>query len=134
MINPFIPPDLQQNLINTIYLLFAHNYIVFAYFSGLLLSIVLSLFKPTRFTVFMLLGFAILLFSFEYDKHIIVPFRDQTLKSFITETPHYRLQQLIDLTISEILPIFFYILGWFFVYLGIIYGALKLGKKKPTQI
>lgn len=120
-----IPSDIKQNFIITIYLLFTHNYIAFAYFGGLLISFFLSLIKPSRFSVLMLVGFLILLFSFEYDKHLIVPFREQTLKSLIAQTPHYRLQKLINLTISEILPMFFYTLGWGLIYLAIIIEGFK---------
>lgn len=123
-----ITPDLKQNLATTIYLLFIHNYIVFAYFLGFLISILISVLRPSRFIVFILLGFAVLTFSYEYDKHIIAGFREQTIKSFITQIPHYKLQKLIDIAISEILPVLFYLLGWGLVYLGIIIEGLK--KKK----
>ncbi len=79
----------------------------------------------------MMLGFLILLFSYEYDKHIIDGLREQTINSLITITPHYRLQRLVDITISTILPVFFYILGWFFVYFAILIGALQ--KKKYDE-
>lgn len=127
-----LTPDLKQNFFTTIYLLFTHNYIAFAYFTGAILSVVLSLLRPSRFTIFMMLGFLILLFSFEYDKHIIEGLREQTINSLITINPHYRLSRIINVVISEILPVFFYILGWIFVYLGIIAGAF-LKEKKSDQ-
>ncbi len=43
-----LAPDLQQNIIVTLYLLFTHNYIAIAYFAGLLISIGLSLYRPSR--------------------------------------------------------------------------------------
>ena len=122
-------PDLRQNVITTLYLLFSHNYIVFAYFTGVLISAALSVLKPSRFTVLMMLGFIILVFSYEYDKHIIAGFREQTINSLITATPHYKVQKIVDLAITELLPILFYLLGWGFIFMGIIYGALKLSKK-----
>lgn len=127
--NATVTPDLQQNILVTIYLLFSHNYIAFAYFIGLIISIVLSIYRPSRFTTFAFLGFAILLFSFEYDKHIIEGFRQQTLNSLITATPHYKVQKLADLVITHLLPILFYITGWLFIYLAIFYGARKMEKK-----
>lgn len=129
MLAPSIAPDIRQNIIITAYLLFSHNYIAFVYLGGLLISIFLSIIRPSRFSVLMLLGFLILLFSFEYDKHLIVPFREQTIKSLITTTPHYRLQRIINLIISEVLPMVFYMLGWGFIYLGIIIEGLKKSKK-----
>lgn len=121
--------DLQRNLINTFYLLFSHNYIVFSYFVGVLIAAFMSIARPSRFSVIMLLGFLTLLFSFEYDKHLIVPFREQTLKSLITETPHFRLQRLVDIVIAELLPIVFYSIGWGLTFFGIIYASLKLGRR-----
>lgn len=125
-----ITPDLQQNILVTIYLLFSHNYIAFAYFIGLIISVALAIYRPSRFTTFAFLGFAILLFSFEYDKHIIEGFRQQTLNSLITATPHFKVQKLIDIVITHLLPVLFYVTGWLFLYLAIFYAARKMGKKK----
>src|SRR3989344_7830326 len=111
-----IAPDLQQNIFVTIYLLFSHNYIPFAYFTGLVIGIILSVYRPSRFATFVLLGFAILLFSYEYDKHIIEGLRQQTIQSLITTQPHYRLQRIIDLTLTELLPVLFYLTGWVFLF------------------
>ncbi len=123
-------PDLQQNIFVTIYLLFTHNYIAFAYLAGLLIGIALSIWRPSRFSTFILLGFAILLFSFEYDKHIISGLRNQTLQSLITVKQHYKVQRIVTLVITEILPVFLYCLGWGMIYLSIIFAALKMHKKK----
>lgn len=125
-----ITPELGQNIFVTVYLLFSHNYIAMAYFTGLILGIILSVKWPSRFSTFTLLGFGILLFSYEYDKHIIEGFRQQTLRSLITLQPHLRLQRLINVTISEILPIVFYAAGWAFLYLAIIYAGKRLGKRE----
>lgn len=126
--NP-VAPDLQQNIIITLYLLFSHNYEAMAYFTGLVISIGLAVYRPSRFTVFAFLGFAILLFSFEYDKHIITGFREQTISSLITIQPHFKLQKLLNLLISDLFPVLFYVSGWFFIYLSIFYGAKKIGKR-----
>lgn len=117
---------MEERIISNVYALFAHNYIAFAYFFGLLLAIGLSIYRPSRFTVFSLLGFAILLFSYEYDKHIIAPFRDQTIRSLSLTESHYKISRLIDLVITNILPILFYVAGWFFIYLAIYYAAVRL--------
>ena len=118
-----VTPELQQNIFVTVYLLFSHNYIAFAYFIGMVIGIGLSLNRPSRFATFILLGFAILLFSYEYDKHIIDAFRQQTVRSLITIQPHYKLQKIIDLLITEILPILFYVLGWVMIFTALIFGA-----------
>ncbi len=127
--NP-LTPDLQQSLVHTVYSLFVHNYIVFAYFFGFLLSVLISIKNPSRFSVLMLLGFAVLTFSFEYDKHIIDGFRQQTLQSLITEQSHFQLQRFISVVISEVLPIFFYLLGWVLIFVAIASKGLKKPAKK----
>lgn len=125
-----LTPDIKQNLIITLYLSFTHNYILFAYLIGLLVSVVIAIKQPSRFIILLLIGFAILAFSFEYDKHIITSFREQTLTSLITETPHYRLQKYINLTISEAIPILLYLTGWIFIYSAIITAGLQKKKKE----
>lgn len=123
-----ISPDLRQNIIITLYLLFSHNYIAIAYFTGLVISIILAIYRPSRFTTFCFLGFGILLFSYEYDKHIIAGLREQTIKSLITVTPHFKLQRLLDLVISDLFPVLFYVSGWVFLFLAIVYAARKMHK------
>jgi len=124
-----LTPDLTQNMVHTVYALFVHNYIVFAYFFGFLLAVMLSLKRPSRFAILLMLGFAILTFSFEYDKHIIDGLREQTLNSLITQKPHYRAQKWIEVIIGEILPILFYLLGWCLIYLAILLEGLKRKRK-----
>lgn len=116
-------PDLTDNLIHTLYLTFAHNYLLFAYLAGLIISLAIAIHKPSRFALLLVLGFAILAFSFEYDKHIAEGLRAQTLASLITGEGHYRARKLIDLVIGELLPMFFYISGWGFIYLAIFLGG-----------
>jgi Na+/phosphate symporter len=130
MIPPAVTPDLQQNIVNTIYLLFAHNYIAFAYFIGVLIGVFLAFFRPSKYSTLILLGFAILLFSYEYDKHIIDPLRVQTINSFITATPHYKVERIINLFISEVLPILLYVTGWVFLFIAMISRGLIIKKKK----
>lgn len=112
--------EVSQNTITAFYLFFSHNYIVFAYFLGLLLTVFLSIRTPSRSHIFLLLSFAILTFSFEYDKHIIVPFREQTIKSLTTITPHYKLKRLVELSITHLFPMLFYLVGWICMYIGIV--------------
>jgi Na+/phosphate symporter len=125
-----VTPDLQQNIMVTVYLTFAHNYIALAYLLGMLIGIVMAVWKPSRYAIFIFLGFAILLFSFEYDKHIIEPLRSQTTTSLVTEKPHYKVSKIVDVVIADVLPIVFYTTGWGMLFTAIVYGGIKLGKKK----
>jgi hypothetical protein len=128
-----VTPDLQQNIFVTVYLLFSHNYIALAYLIGLLIGIILSLYRPSRYATFILLSFAILLFSFEYDKHIIDALREQTLKSLITVTPHFRVQRIVNLALTEILPILLYISGWSLLFVSVIWGGLHVNNKSKIK-
>lgn len=130
---PDVSADLSQNIITTAYLFFSHNYIALVYLAGVVLGIGLSLWRPSRFATLVLIGFAILLFSFEYDKHLIAPLRDQTIRSFISEKPHFRLQRIIDVGISEVLPVGFYVLGWTCLFTAIIFAARHEGKRNTTK-
>jgi UDP-N-acetylmuramyl pentapeptide phosphotransferase/UDP-N-acetylglucosamine-1-phosphate transferase len=120
-----VTPEITTNIIHTIYSTFAHNYIVFAYFLGLIIAIILGLKHPSRYTTLLIVGFALLVFSFEYDKHIIEGFRQQTLQSLITATPHHTLQKWVNLVISDVLSVFFYLFGWSLVFIALILGSLN---------
>lgn len=112
------------------YLLFTHNQLAIAYFLGLALAVGLSVYRPSRFATFLLLGFAILLFQYEYDKHIITGLREQTMTSLITEQPHFRVQRMINLVISDLLPIGLFVIGWGCIYLSVIWAARHIHKHK----
>ena len=123
---PPVTAELRQNIVVTLYLLFAHNYIAFAYFVGLVLAIALAFYRPSRFTTLITVGFAILLFSFEYDKHIIEGLREQTTHSLITTTQHYTVARIINLVFADVLPVLFYITGWACLFFALYYAALRM--------
>lgn len=119
-------PDLSQGFIRTIYLTFAHNELVIAYVTGLVISAVMAFKRPSRFYLLLLIGFAILAFNFEYDKHIIDALRDQTLTSIVADpSKHFRAQRFISILITELVPVILYITGWGCVFLAIISQGLK---------
>lgn len=104
-------PDLQQNLFITLYLVILHNFFALIYIAGLIVSTAYSLYRPSRKATLFMIGFALLLFSFEYSKHIVEGLKEQTVNSLITETPRYHLERLITVTISKLLPLFLNIGG-----------------------
>lgn len=123
--------DLTQGVIRTLYLTFAHNELVIAYVFGLVISAVMAFKRPNRFYLLLLIGFAILAFNFEYDKHIIEALREQTLTSIVTDpSKHFRAQRLLRLVISELVPVILYIAGWGCIFAAIISQGLK--KKLDT--
>jgi hypothetical protein len=121
-----IPPDLQQNLAITAELTLLHNFWAIFYFLGLTLSFAWSIWKPSRAAAFAVLGFALLLFSFEYTKHILEPFRNQTMTSVITEQQHLQAQRLINASIVKLIPAGSLIAGW----ASLIVSGLLLFKNK----
>lgn len=121
--NDMFSSDLIQSLINTSYSLFSHNYVVLVYLFGSFLSAVLCLIKPNRFHLLLLLGFLILSFTYEYDKHLIEPLRRQTLESLLGSVEsqvHPKVNRLVGLVVSELIPIFSYVLGWGLIFVGIV--------------
>ena len=113
-----VTPDLPQNIIHTIYLTFAHNYILLAYLTGLGISVIMALRKPSRYATLLILGFAVLAFSFEYDKHIIDGLREQTINSLITVQQHNKVQKWTTALITDITPVMLYIGGWALLFIA----------------
>ncbi|MEO6509299.1 MAG: hypothetical protein ABIO02_05070 [Patescibacteria group bacterium] len=107
-----IPPDLQQNLAITAELTILHNFWALLYFVGFIFSIIWSFFRPSRAATLAFVGFGLLLFSFEYTKHILEPFRSQTMTSIITEQQHLKVQRIIDISLIKLIPKGSYVLGW----------------------
>lgn len=128
-------PDLNQTLIDTFYNFFIHNYVILVYLLGTLITAILTFIKPSRFRLLIFLGFLILSFAYEYDKHLIEPLRTQTLESLLgslQSTAHPKVNRLVDLVVSELIPIFSYIFGWLLIFVAIILGEDKhLRPKQP---
>lgn len=122
-----ISADLSATIIHTVYGTFSHNYVLFSYLLGFLVSTVLVIFRPSRFSFLLVLGFLILAFSFEYDKHIAAGLREQTLEALMHDRTYYRTQKIVSLFISEVLPMFLYLLGWVLVYIALVIGGMKEG-------
>jgi len=121
--NDMFSSDLIQSLINTSYSFFSHNYTVLVYLFGSLLSAVLCLIKPSRFHLFLFFGFLILSFTYEYDKHLIEPLRNQTLESLlgsVESQAHPKVNKVVELVVSELIPVCLYVLGWGMIFVGIV--------------
>lgn len=118
-------PELKQNIIVTIYLLLLHNWLVILFIIGLIISLGWLIHKPTRSKVLYFIGFGLLVFGFEYCKHISDGLVKQTTDSLITITRHYKLEWTIRICISKILPIFFYLLGVLFIIIGFFINSEK---------
>ena len=123
-------PDTQQNLFYTLYFLIQHNFIALTYSIAIILITFHILWKPTRGKILILWGFIILLFAFEYSKHILEPLREQTIQSLITERQSIRIEYYIDKFLIKIVPLGLPIFGWMLISIGFFFDSLFLLIKK----
>ncbi len=124
-----IPADLQQNIFITIYLTILHNYVAIFYFLGLVVTTIWAFFKPSRPLILAMAGFALLLFIFEYNKHLAVEFKNQTFNSIITEQPHYKAQQFINFIFNRVIPDGTPVAGWLLLASSFFLGVKNKFKK-----
>ena len=117
-------PDTKQNLFYTIYFLLLHNAEAIFYLSAVILFTLLALYKPTRGKVITKWGFLILLFAFEYNKHILEPLTLQFMNSLITERPSFRIEYTINLILVKLVPTGLPIIGWCLVVLGFFFDKI----------
>lgn len=119
-----IAPDTQQNLLYTIYFIILHNFEAILYSAGILISLIFALYKPTRGKILIMWGFIILLFAFEYDKHIAEGLTQQTLNSLITERQSLRIEYYITKILTKAVPLLLPLLGWLLVIGGIFFDRI----------
>ncbi|OGK22966.1 hypothetical protein A2954_03905 [Candidatus Roizmanbacteria bacterium RIFCSPLOWO2_01_FULL_37_12] len=122
-------PDLKQNIFYTVFFIFLHNFSAIFYFTGIIISAFSLLIKPTRWKTLLLFGFIILLFAFEYKKHIVEPLKQQTINSLITVRQHYKTERAVNFVLVKVLPIFLPLSGWALVFIGIISANFRRVKK-----
>ncbi|QQS43829.1 hypothetical protein IPM65_06880 [Candidatus Roizmanbacteria bacterium] len=119
-----IAPDTQQNLLYTIYFILIHNFEAILYSVGIIIALIISLYKPSRGKILIMWGFIILLFAFEYDKHILEPLRQQTIGSLITERQSFRIEHTINYVTMRVLPKALPFFGWMLVIGGIFFDKI----------
>ncbi|PIY72066.1 hypothetical protein COY87_02870 [Candidatus Roizmanbacteria bacterium CG_4_10_14_0_8_um_filter_33_9] len=105
-----------------------HNAPVIIYGLGILYAVIHSIIKPSRGSVILLLGFILLLFGFEYDKHILEGLREQTINALITIQEHNKVRRIINIITLKAIPFLAPLLGWCMVTSGIY--LLFVRKKK----
>lgn len=115
----FITPDLKQNILYTMYFTITHNVPVFVYGTAILVSIVLAIIKPSRSYLFFLLGFIVLLFAYEYQKHILDGLKEQTINALITIQEHNKVRRLVNIILVKAAPILLPLTGWGFILVGV---------------
>jgi len=123
-----IPADLKQNIFYTLLFIISHNFPAIFYSLGIIISAVILLIKPTRWKTLLLFGFILLLFAFEYSKHIVEPLKEQILNSLITERPHYKAAWIVNIVLVNAFPILLPASGWFLVITGLLFIFLEKRK------
>lgn len=124
-----LTPDLKQNILYTAYFTVTHNFLAIFYAAGILFAAALSIFRPSRKAVLLLLGFIILLFGYEYNKHILDGLREQTINALITVQEHNKVRRLINAVTVKVLPLLLPVTGWFFVAAAV---YLHINTKKTS--
>ena len=126
-----ITPDLKQNIALTVYLTVVDNVTALIYAAGICISAVMAIRKPTRSAVFFLLGFILLLFAFEYKKHILDGLKEQTLNALITVQEHNTVRRIVNIVLVKAAPILLPLSGWTFIVLGIYFFRQE---RKSTKV
>ncbi|KKQ38083.1 MAG: hypothetical protein US54_C0018G0006 [Candidatus Roizmanbacteria bacterium GW2011_GWA2_37_7] len=121
-----IAPDTQQNLFYTIYFLVTHNALVILYSSAIFFVTAHALWRPRRGKILLLWGFIILLFAFEYDKHILEPLQKQTIESLITQRESVRIEYYITKFLTRVVPFGLPVFGWMLVAIGIFFDRISV--------
>lgn len=119
-------PDTRQNIVVMLTLLFGHNFLAITFLTGLIVATAYSLWKPSRGAILLMVGFAFLLFAFQYEKHIADALIEQTTGSLITERQSGRIEWIIQKLLGKAATPLFYLTG--VVSLGI--GLFLLYKNK----
>lgn len=126
----FITPDLKQNILYAVYFTITHNIPVIIYGLGIFISAVLAIKRPSRSLIFFLLGFILLLFGYEYQKHILDGLREQTINALITVQEHNKVRRIINLVLIKGAPILLPLVGWMSVGFGAFLFKREKGAKK----
>ena len=125
-----INAELRQNIFYTVYFTVTHNLPVFIFGTGILCFALLSIAKPRRSYILLLLGFILLLFGFEYNKHILENLKEQTINALITTQEHNLVRRIVNIVIVKALPLLFPLMGWSSVLSGIYFFKRE---KKSTK-
>jgi len=123
----FFPPDLKQNILYTVYFTVTHNIPVFIYGTGILIFALFAIIKPRRSFILLLLGCIVLLFAFEYEKHILDGLKEQTINALITIQEHNFVRRIINIFLVKLLPLLMPLMGWMLVI-----GGIFLFKKETS--
>ncbi|MFA9289148.1 MAG: hypothetical protein ACEQSA_04690 [Weeksellaceae bacterium] len=123
-------PDTQQNILYTGYFILLHNAEAILYALGILCATIFAFAKPSRTRLLLMWGFIILLFAFEYNKHILPPLQEQTVNSLVTVRESARIERVIHIVLARLIPLGLPLLGWILVVIGVFGGKFKSRTKE----
>lgn len=126
--------DLIKNTIVTFYSFYEHNALVFYYGLALLAVITRLFIKPTRYYVLLVLGLILLIFSFEYQKHLIPHFFSHLLDPIIDPNTHARTYQYSSLFLTRVLPILLDFAGWLLIVIPLFFTEKLLSFSSKNEV
>ena len=116
---------MKQGLFQLVYFTFLHNELAIGFALLAIVSLVILIKKPARRYVFFFVGFLILLFHFEYNKHIVKDLADQTVSTVFLEEGNYKARWLTNGLIYHAVPTVLWLIGWLGIALGVINPKFK---------
>lgn len=104
-------PDTQQNVTVMVQLIFEHNFLAIVFVLGILTATGYALYKPSRGAILLMIGCTLLLFAFEYNKHIVDGLLEQTKGSLITERESLRIDWFLNKFLGKAATPLLYLAG-----------------------
>jgi 4-hydroxybenzoate polyprenyltransferase len=124
---------MKQGLFQLVYFTFLHNSLAIGLAVAAGVALLMLIKRPQRKYVFFFVGFLILLFQFEYDKHIVKDLAEQTVGTVFLEEGNYRARWLTQAAIYHLVPTVLWVVGWGGVVLGVLdpdFGKMRGWKKE----
>lgn len=113
---------------STLYSFYDHNGPLIFFGGMAILCLLLALKHPGKFYLLLFIGFLILTFNFEYDKHLFFKIRTDMLDLVFPPEERFKKYAFVRYFLEFLLPILLDIIGW-----GTIAFALLFKNKEPSQ-
>lgn len=125
---------MKESLFQLVYFTFLHNAEVIAYVLMAVMALIMLIRKPARRYVFLFVGFLLVAFLFEYQKHIVGNLAEQTVNTlYQTGGGTYRTQRLTNLFMYHAVPLALWLGGWGMIALGILIDPEKRRRKQRQK-
>ncbi len=123
-------PDTAQNVLVMAKLMVEHNFLAMTFLGGLIASTGYAFWKPSRGAILLMIGFGLLLFAFQYEKHIADALIEQTTGSLITERQSGRIEWFVQKILGRAATPLLYLTGVISLGIGsfLLYKNNKISK------